>query len=51
MARDVVCSVRNCKFWEGHRCTADAIQVSVDGGGDEAGYIAKTNCHTFAKQL
>lgn len=51
MARDVMCNVRNCKFWEGHRCTADAIQVSVDGGGEKAGYLAETNCHTFEKSI
>lgn len=47
MARDVMCTVRNCKFWESHRCNADAIEVNVDGGGDKAGYTAETNCHTF----
>lgn len=48
MARDVMCTVRNCKFWDDRKCTADAIEVNVDGGGYTAGYTAETNCHTFA---
>lgn len=48
MARDVMCTVENCKFWDKRHCTADAIEVNVDGGGYTAGYTGETNCHTFA---
>lgn len=47
MARDVMCSVANCKFWDNRQCKANAIEVSVDGGGQQAGHTAETNCHTF----
>ncbi|MDT8899630.1 DUF1540 domain-containing protein [Anaeroselena agilis] len=47
MARDVMCTVENCKFWENRNCTASAIEVNVDGGGHKAGYTAETNCQTF----
>lgn len=48
MAKDVMCRVENCKFYEqGNRCTAKAIEVNVDGGGSKASYTAETNCHTF----
>lgn len=48
MARDVMCTVENCKFWDSRYCKATAIEVNVDGGGRKAGYTAETNCHTFA---
>lgn len=48
MARDVMCTVENCRYWEnGHKCTAEEIEVNVDGGGYKAGYTGETNCHTF----
>lgn len=47
MAKDVMCMVENCKFWDDRRCTANAIEVNVDGGGHTAGYTGETNCHTF----
>ncbi|CUH94979.1 hypothetical protein P22_1048 [Propionispora sp. 2/2-37] len=48
MARDVKCTVENCKFWsEGRECAASAIEVNVDGGGQKANYTKETNCHTF----
>lgn len=48
MARDVKCSVENCKFWnQGQQCSASAIEVNVDGGGQQASYTKETNCHTF----
>ena len=44
----VKCSVKNCKFWEdNYRCTASAIEVNVDGGGNSASRSPETNCHTF----
>lgn len=53
MARDILsgvkCSVQNCKFWsQGYKCTADAIEVNTDGGGNSAKQSRETNCHTFA---
>jgi hypothetical protein len=47
MARDVMCTVENCRFWDDMHCSAKAIEVNVDGGGHNAGYTAQTNCHTF----
>ena len=48
LARDVMCTVENCKFWGNNKqCTAGQIEVNVDGGGQRAGYTAETNCHTF----
>lgn len=44
----VKCTVKNCKFnHQGTMCTASAIEVNVDGGGDSAGQSRETNCHTF----
>ena len=44
----VKCTVKNCKFWnEGYHCTASAIEVNVDGGGQSAHRSPETNCHTF----
>ncbi|QJW48820.1 DUF1540 domain-containing protein [bacterium BFN5] len=49
MAKDVMCKVENCKYWsQGQRCTASAIEVNVDSGGNKAGDPQETNCHTFA---
>jgi hypothetical protein len=50
MARDVMCTVENCKFWDNRHCKADAVEVNVDGGGNKAGYTAETNCHTFVNR-
>ncbi len=51
MAKDVMCTVENCKFYaQGNRCTADAIEVNVDGGGHKASYTGETNCHTFVEK-
>ena len=47
MARDVMCTVQNCKFWNDRYCKAPAIEVNVDGGGHLADYTGATNCHTF----
>ena len=44
----VKCSVQNCRYWEsGYRCTASAIEVNVDGGGQSASSSPETNCQTF----
>jgi len=44
----VKCTVKNCKYWENnYRCTASAIEVNVDGGGNSANKSPETNCHTF----
>jgi hypothetical protein len=47
MAKDVMCRVENCRFWDNQNCKASAIEVNVDGGGQNASYTAETNCHTF----
>jgi hypothetical protein len=45
----VKCSVQSCKFWQqGYHCDASAIEVNVDGGGNQARQSEQTNCHTFA---
>lgn len=44
----VKCSVQNCKFWKSaYQCDASAIEVNVDGGGQNARQSEQTNCHTF----
>mgnify|MGYP000953369250 CR=1 FL=1 len=50
MAKDVMCTVENCKFWDNRQCKATAIEVNVDGGGHSADYTGDTNCHTFASK-
>ena len=51
MARDVMCTVENCRYWEnGRKCTAEGIEVNVDGGGQKAGYTGETNCQTFTSK-
>ena len=51
MAKDVMCKVENCRYYEqGQKCTASQIEVNVDGGGHKAGYSAETNCQTFASK-
>ena len=47
LAKDVMCMVENCRFWNERKCEASAIEVNVDGGGHTAGYTGETNCHTF----
>jgi hypothetical protein len=46
----IKCTVSNCNYWESEYCTANAIQVNVDGGGNNAPDPEKTNCHTFEAQ-
>lgn len=44
----VRCSVRNCKYnYEGQECSASAIEVNVDQGGDNASDQQETMCQTF----
>lgn len=51
MARDVMCNVENCRYWEnGRKCAAEEIEVNVDGGGHKADYTGETNCQTFASK-
>jgi Domain of Unknown Function (DUF1540) len=47
LAKDVLCEVRNCQFWEeGNRCSADQIYV-VSHVGDVAEHQRETDCKTF----
>lgn len=47
MARDVLCEVINCKYWEnGNRCGADAIYI-VSNEGNYAEDSRTTDCKTF----
>lgn len=50
MAKDVMCTVENCHYWDKRHCTASAIEVNVDGGGYKANYTGETNCHTFVEK-
>lgn len=44
----VKCTVKNCKYWEqNYHCSASAIEVNVDGGGNSANQSPETNCKTF----
>lgn len=50
--RGVMCTVRNCSYWEdGNHCSASGIEINVDGGGNRAGYTAETNCNTFKPKV
>lgn len=44
---NVKCNVSNCSYWKNQYCSATAIEVSVDGGGNNANDKEMTNCHTF----
>lgn len=47
MARDVLCEVMNCQFWEdGNKCTADSIYI-VSNKGKTAEDSSATDCKTF----
>lgn len=47
MAKDVLCEVNNCTFWErGNKCGADQIYV-VSHKGDTAENSRETDCKTF----
>ncbi|MBA4601467.1 DUF1540 domain-containing protein [Thermoactinomyces mirandus] len=47
MARDVLCEVRNCVFWEqGNLCSAEEIYV-VSNQVEEVYHSEETDCKTF----
>lgn len=47
MARDVLCEVNNCKYWEvGNRCAAESIYI-VSNQGTQADDSSTTDCKTF----
>ncbi len=47
MAKDVLCEVNNCTYWEnGNRCSAQSISV-VSQKGRTASQIEETDCSTF----
>ncbi|WP_100332252.1 DUF1540 domain-containing protein [Bacillus xiapuensis] len=47
MAKDVLCEVNNCMYWEqGNKCAADAIYV-VSHKGKTASTSKETDCQTF----
>ncbi|GGE34180.1 hypothetical protein GCM10011391_11110 [Pullulanibacillus camelliae] len=47
MAKDVLCEVNNCKYWEkGNKCSAEAIYV-VSHTGKKAADQEETDCKTF----
>ncbi|MFO7262519.1 MAG: DUF1540 domain-containing protein [Bacillota bacterium] len=47
MAKDVLCEVNSCKYWnEGNKCTATTIYV-VSRYGKTAANSEETDCKTF----
>ncbi len=47
MAKDVLCEVSNCTFWQkGNQCTAHEIYV-VSNRGTQASTTEETDCKTF----
>jgi hypothetical protein len=47
MARDVLCEVKNCTYWQqGNLCSAEEIYV-VSHKGEEAEDTKETDCKTF----
>lgn len=51
MAKDVLCEVNNCKFWDsGNKCSADSIYV-VSHKGKEASNSKETDCKTFDPEV
>jgi len=49
MAKDVLCEVNNCKYWEkGNKCSATAIYV-VSHNGKTAADREETDCQTFER--
>lgn len=47
MAKDVLCEVDNCKYWDkGNKCKADSIYV-VSQKGKQASKNEETDCQTF----
>lgn len=51
MAKDVLCEVNNCSFWEkGNQCGAEQIYV-VSHTGNKADTSHETDCKTFEPTL
>ncbi|PIC64543.1 DUF1540 domain-containing protein [Sporosarcina sp. P13] len=51
MAKDVLCEVTNCNFWEsGNKCSAEEIRV-VTRKGKKARDSAETDCETFVPKV
>ncbi|PZX03126.1 uncharacterized protein DUF1540 [Psychrobacillus insolitus] len=47
MAKDVMCEVNNCTYWDsGNKCNAKAIYV-VSKKGNHASTSEETDCKTF----
>ncbi|ESU31018.1 hypothetical protein G3A_19060 [Bacillus sp. 17376] len=47
MAKDVLCEVNNCQYWQdGNLCSADKIYV-VSHVGETADNSRETDCKTF----
>lgn len=47
MAKDVLCEVNNCKYWDaGNKCSTDSIYV-VSHTGKQASDSKETDCKTF----
>lgn len=47
LAKDVLCEVSNCTFWDsGNKCAADTIYV-VSHKGKQASDHEETDCRTF----
>ena len=51
IAKDVLCEVNNCKYWDsGNKCSADAIYV-VSHKGNQASNSKETDCKTFDPEI
>ncbi|MTT33157.1 DUF1540 domain-containing protein [Terrilactibacillus sp. BCM23-1] len=47
MAKDVLCDVHNCTYWEeGNKCAAESIYI-VSHKGELAKDTEETDCKTF----
>jgi hypothetical protein len=46
MAMEVRCSVDNCHHWQDKKCSADNIEVNMQGSGEACSPDA-TYCKTF----
>jgi hypothetical protein len=48
MAKDVVCTVDSCTFWDdGNKCSAKHIMVNNSHSDERAYKSDETNCETF----
>ncbi|WP_341280000.1 DUF1540 domain-containing protein [Paenibacillus sp. FSL H8-0537] len=51
MAKDVLCDVNSCKFWNaGNHCGAASIFVASNRG-KRASVSAETDCRTFESKI